>query len=1062
MIPDYSRRSLTTELKTKASKYFDTKLIGKAEQLVEQSQISISFSKGNFDTYFICSGLVRDSGNYETKVTYKKRLEDTDESPVSSDCNCKEWTEHGHCYHVVALFLSYCIKLKLNEQASEESSSSPLPPSHTLFHYAVSVYEYGKILDGPHKLVGAKPNSTYSSLQYLLQNREVKNFPLPTNFKHTLVMDIQSVIKTEENENVSSIPQLTFYLKDSEGKKTSEISLFEHIYIFNWKNGEAYNIDGDIKLLIQKIRHNIHSYNINDIIAIAGAYVSDNFKVSLDGIPLEEVPIMSTAPYFEIDRKKGNSQFDIAISFKGSNGVKAPIPAVLKLFNFNGGELSSFKRKIDAYQFIHTLVNDFEFNTQNYKKELTSTSRKFKIIDLIDSLRDTEETNVYHVHEKVLFKYENTFIKKYISQALKSFGETFFRFSTFDSTINELNYKVGTTILLEGLHGFHNALNTYHLNILYQNSEAGHWSSRVRFERKSKASNWFDLELEINDEDLEILKQAKIGQDYIITDDKLILLNREQKELVKFLKKYTEYEKQSVYKETKDDNTTTNKFVIPFQRARIFELFELKKMGIEGALTEEEIKICETLSSLEEMPEYEIPSNQKDVLRPYQKTGFQWLRFLYENKLGACLADDMGLGKTLQTISFITSIYEEVDKILIVCPVTLLLNWEKEFKKFSNLDVSIYHGGERSYDKDSKIILTSYGILKREIHDTFADVHFDIFILDEVQHLKNIRSQGSFAARKLKADFRICLTGTPVENDLAEFYNILDLSIPGIWGDLHFFRTSSNKKSRLLARKTASPFILRRTKGQVLSDLPPKIENNVYLNFSTHEKTRYIETLSTVRKKIDDAPSKRKYGEILKGLLELRQRCLWQPQQDNPTFSMANINSTKIEFLVETLDQIIEEGHQAIVFSQFTTYLDLIQKVLHEKHLKLSRIDGSQSVKKRQEQVEIFQGGKSQVFLISLRAGGVGLNLTAASYVFVMDPWWNPAVESQAIDRAHRIGQKNNLTVYRPIVKGSVEEKVLELQQTKRELFQELLPENSSDELFTGKLTMENFEALLK
>ena len=350
--------------------------------------------------------------------------------------------------------------------------------------------------------------------------------------------------------------------------------------------------------------------------------------------------------------------------------------------------------------------------------------------------------------------------------------------------------------------------------------------------------------------------------------------------------------------------------------------------------------------------------------------------------------------------------------------------------------------------------------MKREAEEIFGDKHFDCLILDEVQHLKNIRSLGAYAARKLNADFRICLTGTPVENDLAEFYNILDLSIPGIWGDLQFVRTSSNTKSRLLARKTASPFILRRTKSQVLTDLPPKIENNVLLELKENEWDTYKNTLESIKNKIRSAPSKKKYGEILKGLLNLRQSCLWQVPTPGQTARLDNISSTKIEFLIETLEQILEEGHQAIIFSQFTTYLDIIQQFLREKHWKLSRIDGSQSIKKRQQQVEQFQEGKTPVFLISLKAGGVGLNLTAASYVFIMDPWWNPAVEAQAIDRAHRIGQENKLTVYRPIIKGSVEEKVLELQEMKKQLFKDLLPDDD-DNLFTGKLSMRDFEHLL-
>jgi SNF2 family DNA or RNA helicase len=262
-----------------------------------------------------------------------------------------------------------------------------------------------------------------------------------------------------------------------------------------------------------------------------------------------------------------------------------------------------------------------------------------------------------------------------------------------------------------------------------------------------------------------------------------------------------------------------------------------------------------------------------------------------------------------------------------------------------------------------------------------------------------------------------------------------------------------------LARKTASPFILRRTKSQVLTDLPDKIENNVFLNFTEEERQRYVNNLVGIRNRIQGSPSKRKYGEILKGLLELRQLCLWQQLKPSLGNAPHNLESTKIQFLEENLEQILEEGHQAIVFSQFTTYLDIIQNILTKKHMKLSRIDGSQTIKRRQKEVEKFQGGETEVFLISLKAGGVGLNLTAASYVFIMDPWWNPAVEAQAIDRAHRIGQKNQLTVYRPIVKNSVEEKVVKLQEMKRQLFHDLLPEND-DNYFTGKLSMKDFESL--
>jgi SNF2 family DNA or RNA helicase len=281
--------------------------------------------------------------------------------------------------------------------------------------------------------------------------------------------------------------------------------------------------------------------------------------------------------------------------------------------------------------------------------------------------------------------------------------------------------------------------------------------------------------------------------------------------------------------------------------------------------------------------------------------------------------------------------------------------------------------------------------------------------------------------------------------------------MPGIWGDLQFVRAVSNTKTRGIARRTASPFILRRTKSQVLHDLPPKIENNVYLELNEEELKHYQQNMVSIRSRINTSTSSAKYGEILRGLLQLRQNCLWQNRNNEPNYK--NIDSTKIEFLMETVESILEEGHQAIIFSQFTTYLDIIQTFFREKHWKYSRIDGSQSINKRQEQVELFQSGKNPIFLISLKAGGVGLNLTAASYVFIMDPWWNPAVESQAIDRAHRIGQKNTLTVYRPIIKGSVEEKVLKLQEEKKQLFADLLS-TDDESVFSGRLTMKDFEML--
>ncbi len=935
------------------------------------------------------------------------------------------------------------------ETTPNESDAPPLPMAT---NFGVTVHEYGTIINGPQFLLGSMPNSTYTSLQYLLHSKKIINFPIPTIFQTKLLIDLKTTnVQKERNFEVR------YKIIDSNGEIESKISIFEHLYIFNWHKGEVYQIESDLRELIRKIRNHGHNFTLNDYLQIAEQYNNSNLcEIIIDTIPFNEIPHKTPLCHITLttnNAKKNHISFKL--TFTNDENITVPIPEFLQAFTFNDGLLSSFTRKKDAYHFLETLTESFEYEGSNYKKALVSSNKKNRWNELIELTKQNEFTKIYFPLRRQLHLYDNKLLIKLIISLYKNFGELFFRFSSYNKKSYELSFQISMSALFRGLTDFYTELSPYGISIYYNKNEIKRWNSRIRFERKRMMNSWFDLELHITDQDLEIIKRADLDSGMVLTEEGLIYLTPEQKELLKFVKRYTQYEAKPTNDTDEDSLETTdklNKFLLPFNRARIFELFELHKLGIEGALTEEEQQLCQNLASFKEIPESPIPQHLTNVLRDYQKTGHHWLNFLYKHRLGACLADDMGLGKTLQTISFLESIYEQIERVLVICPVTLLLNWQKEIEKFSKMEMEIYHGGERSLS-GKKIILTSYGIMKKEVHTTFDKMKFDIIVLDEVQHLKNIRSQGAYAARQLKADFRICLTGTPVENDLAEFYNIMDLSIPGIWGDLQFVRTTSDQKSRLLARKTAKPFILRRTKAQVLTDLPPKIENNVYLEFSAEEQSLYQNKLKEIQQRIALSTSKHKYGEILKGLLELRQCCLWRKDS-------SSIISTKVNFLLETVEQIMEEGHQAIIFSQFTTYLDIIQKEFNRRLWKYSRIDGSQTAKHRQKEVDTFQSGKTKLFLISLKAGGVGLNLTAASYVFVMDPWWNPAVENQAIDRAHRIGQTNKLNVYRPIIKNSVEEKILQLQEMKRNLFYDLLPEND-DSYFTGKLTMKDFEMLL-
>jgi SNF2 family DNA or RNA helicase len=1043
--------TIPESINEECKKFFTPALIQNGLRFFKLSRVSISFKKGTPETYYIVSGIVRDDRTHETKIVYKKRLEGTEEGPLSSNCDCHHWSEHGHCGHVVALFLTYHIQQYIEAQgeASDYDNDSGLPPIVINSSFGVNVAEYGTIITGPHQLVGAPAAPTYSGLQYLLHNKKVVPFPMPEPFRGKL----QIYLSPDE--------KVRFKYKGTESdenKVFSEISLFENIYLFNWKNGVVFHLPSDLKILVQRIRLNPYSYTINDVIAnVMELNLYSLVDLHIDNIPLDEIRTVSPKCRVTLAPAEKKGLLHANLEFYDDAEVLVSPPEFFSHFTFNHGILSHFKKKQDAYDFVLAVADSLKNGNDGYKKFIVSASKKVKAQQLITELQKNRETVTYDQMSKVLCRYDNNIVKELFLMMVANFGDQFFRYAQVDGETKKVKYDVQPAVVFQGLTEFHRQVTLLGIEIYYDRNEISKWNSRIRFERRSSSTKWFDLELNIDADDLAVIQEADLESGFVITKKGLILLSKEQKDLIRFMQKYTKYE--AVDTQTKIDGSQSfKKFILPFNRARIFELFELRKIGIDGALTAEEIALCEKLANLTEMPVYELPPEIKGTLRPYQVTGYNWLRFLYEHRLGACLADDMGLGKTLQTITFLQSIYKDIERVLVVCPVTILLNWEKEIEKFSEMDMHIYHGGSREFPLDKKIILTSYGVMKKESEAVFANINFDILILDEVQHLKNVRSLGAFSARKIKADFRICLTGTPVENDLSEFYNILDLSMPGIWGDLQFVRAVSNAKTRGIARRTASPFILRRTKAQVLHDLPPKIENNVYLSLNEEELKFYQQNMVSIRSRINSSTSSAKYGEILRGLLQLRQNCLWQNRTTDTHYK--NIDSTKIEFLLETLETILEEGQQAIIFSQFTTYLDIIQHYFRERHWKFSRIDGSQSINKRQEQVDLFQSQKNPIFLISLKAGGVGLNLTAASYVFIMDPWWNPAVESQAIDRAHRIGQKNTLTVYRPIIKDSVEEKVLKLQEEKKQLFADLLSTDDDDQVFSGRLTMKDFEML--
>ncbi|HVR19616.1 MAG TPA: DEAD/DEAH box helicase [Polyangiaceae bacterium] len=455
-------------------------------------------------------------------------------------------------------------------------------------------------------------------------------------------------------------------------------------------------------------------------------------------------------------------------------------------------------------------------------------------------------------------------------------------------------------------------------------------------------------------------------------------------------------------------------------------------------------------------------------LRGYQRDGLGWLAWLERTGLGGCLADDMGLGKTVQVLALLAQKRKGTTPSLVVAPRSVLFNWANEAARFApKLRVHAHWGPERARADSGfaghDLVLTTYGTLCRDI-DKIAEQPFRFVVLDEAQAVKNPGSHTARAVRRLQAEHRLALSGTPIENHLGELFSLFDFLNPGMLGRAKRLRQEVTKSRLLdvssagLLSRAVKPFILRRTKSEVARDLPKRSEQTLYVELSPKERETYDELRAYYRasllKKVETFGPERSAPHVLAALLRMRQAACHVGLIDA---KRVHESSAKLEVLFERLEQVLEGGHKALVFSQFTSLLAIVRKALDERGIVYEYLDGKTT--NRQARVERFQTDPAcRTFLVSLKAGGVGLNLTAADYVFILDPWWNPAVEQQAIDRAHRIGQTKNVVAYRLLARGTVEEKVEELQKRKRDLVRAVLGDEAG---FGGKLSREDLELLM-
>jgi superfamily II DNA or RNA helicase len=467
----------------------------------------------------------------------------------------------------------------------------------------------------------------------------------------------------------------------------------------------------------------------------------------------------------------------------------------------------------------------------------------------------------------------------------------------------------------------------------------------------------------------------------------------------------------------------------------------------------------------------------EEVLRPYQKQGVAWLQFLRENHFGGILADEMGLGKTLQTLAFLSSLHKNrqlAGPALIVCPTSLVFNWVAEAKKFTpDFKVLALHGAGRherfSEIPKSDLVITSYALIRRDA-ERYQGLEFDTLVLDEAQHIKNRQTQNAVAVKAVRANQRLVLTGTPMENSVLDLWSIFDFLMPGYLGAAQDFRERYEQpitrdkdlaaQSRLGRR--LRPFILRRLKREVAKDLPAKLEQVSFCDLSDDQQEVYKQVLAVSRNEVMAAVGANGLAKsrmiVLKALLRLRQICCDLRLLKMEGAKFTDENSGKLEMFGELLEEAIDGGHRVLVFSQFVAMLALLKEKLAADKMGYCYLDGSTT--NRGAVVEQFQANDQiPVFLISLKAGGVGLNLTGADTVIHFDPWWNPAVEDQATDRAHRIGQTRVVTSYKLITRGTVEEKILALQQRKRAVIKATL---GGEESLVENLTWEEIQGLFE
>ncbi len=678
-------------------------------------------------------------------------------------------------------------------------------------------------------------------------------------------------------------------------------------------------------------------------------------------------------------------------------------------------------------------IDKLEHNTVAGKVMVNYRDKKYNLLD------KTEFTTLRNVEEEMRIR---SMVELYFN-ALDAKGDLF-----VIREDEELLYQ----LLSGGLHRLSEFMTIY-ASDAFQKMKV-HTSPKVSIGLALKSDL---LELEIQSDELPVDQLAELLSKYDrrkkfirLKNGDFMNLNREDGlEIVAELKEDLQLT---------DRKLKSGRIIIPKYRAMYLDSALRNNQSLRVEKNREFKSMVRNMKTIEDS-DYEVPVTLNKVMREYQKNGFRWMKTLRDYGFGGILADDMGLGKTLQVISLLLS--EKKDKpFLVVCPASLVYNWKKEIEQFApELEVKIISGSapERKKQiaeiKPGQVVITSYDLLKRDVEE-YEEVVFAVQVIDEAQYIKNPSTQAAKGVKRIAAGFKMALTGTPIENRLSELWSIFDFLMPGFLYTYSRFRNEiempvvagkdENKMERL--QRMIRPFVLRRLKSDVLKDLPEKLEENIYAKMEGEQLSLYdahVQRMKMVLNKQTDQEFKTERFAILAELTKLRQICC----DPSLVFEDYQGESAKMQTCMELVSNAVGSGHKILLFSQFTTMLEYLQEQLDEKGISYYTLTGSVSKEKRMRLVEEFNRDETSVFCISLKAGGTGLNLTAADIVIHYDPWWNVAVQNQATDRAHRIGQENVVTVYKLVTQGTIEEKMIEIQNRKCQLANEVLSGSGMDSL---------------